>query len=294
MVQNEYKSVIDDITNDRVAFDVQTHGTDQGLLEAMAAGIYKSFKCIPGQLLTASLIELGSKSLCEMMGEEDCYTPGDYEATVLKLISQKVGIHVFHQDLLTKRIIDVCLETNLYDTIERRNRIGAKGRSFITPEDLNAAVASRIDILGMLEPWEVDLISDDALTSAIRNDRTQGMVLENAGRRDILIKEISHGLWCNNQTITKSGEVQMTGIARPASLRDAISERMKIDDRNVHDILYYDCFAAGFPVESFKSLVRSKARQDWIIGIFPAQELIRVFKDDFRMKGKILEHELGM
>lgn len=72
IVENEYKSVIDDITNDRVAFDVQTHGTDQGLLEAMAAGTYKSFKCLPGRLLTDSLIELGSKSLCEMMGEENC------------------------------------------------------------------------------------------------------------------------------------------------------------------------------------------------------------------------------
>lgn len=195
---------------------------------------------------------------------------------------------------MTKRIIDACLELKLYDTIERRNRIGAKGRALITPHDLNKAVERRIDILGMLESWEVSLITDDTLSSAIRDDRTQGMVLENIGRRDILIKEISRGLWCNNQTITKAGEVTMIGLPRPASLRDAISERMKIDDRNVHDILYYDCFAAGFPVESFKSLVRSKARQDWIIGIFPAQELIRVFKDDFRMKGKILEHELGI
>lgn len=293
-MDDQKKRVIDDLVNGRVDFDSRVHGTDHGLLEAMASGTYKSFKVIPGYILSPPLIEAGSKSLCELMGEEDCFTPGDYEATALKLITRKVGLNVFHQDLLTKKIIETCLDVNLRDTIERRNRIGSKGQSFITPEILNRAVASRIDILDLLDPSEVRLITDESLITAIRNDQSQGMKLDKVGRRDILIKEIASGLWFNQNTEGEPGDILIKGNPRPLTLPEAISVRMKMDQRNAHDILYYDCYAAGFPVENFKSLVRSKARQEWIIGIFPAKDLIPVFKGDLGMKGKILEQDLGM
>ena len=293
-MEDQYKALVDDLANGRIAFDVGNHGADHGLLEAMASWTYKSFKVIPGAILTQSLIEIGAKSLCEMMGEEQCYTPGSYEATALNLIEKSISLHSFHHDLLTKKIIDACLELSPWDTIERRNRIGSTGRALITAEGLNSAVQVRIDILGLLEPWEVSQISDEALEKAIRNHPTQGMMLDKVGRRDVLIREISKGLWCTILTTTKSGNIKIAGLPRPASLPNAISARMKTDERNATDILYYDCFAAGFPVEAFKNLVRSKARKDWILGIFPAEDLIRAFKDDMGMKGKILEHGLGM
>lgn len=290
---DEYKAVMEDLTNGRVAFEDRTHGTDQGLLEAMASSTYKSFKVIPGHLLTDSLIELGSKSLCEMMGEEDCFVSGDYEATALALMNRKVGLLILHQDLLTRPIIEACLNISLYDTIERRDRIGVNGRSLITDEDLNKAIESRIDLLGLLDPDEVRLITDEALTRAITNNPSQGMLLEKVGRRDILIKAVAGGLWHNDMTWGEPSD-NLTGRPRPPTLRDSITARMKIDDRAAYDILYYDCYAAGFPVEDFKHLVRSKARQDWIVGIFSADELIKVFKDDLGMKGRILEYDLGM
>lgn len=290
---DKYKAVIDDLSNGRIAFDAHTHGTDQPLLEAMASWSYKSFKVIPGHLLTAPLIELGSKSLCNMLGEEDCHTPGDYEGTAVALMKRQIGLLVLHQDLLTRPIIEASLSVKLYDTIERRNRIGIKGRSLITPEDLNSAVASRIDILALLDPAEVRLITDESLTKAIMSDKSQGMMLEKVGRRDILIKAIAAGLWHNESTWGEPIDI-LKGRPRPPTLRDSITERMKMDEREAYDILYYDCFAAGFPVEDFKNLVRSKARQDWILGIFSSDELIPVFKDDLGMKGKILEYDLGL
>lgn len=291
-----YKQVIDDLVNSRIEFDDLVHGSDSALIEAMAASDYRAFRLIPGHLLTPELIDIGANDLCELMGEEDCFTQGSYESTVLKLLNKNINLlHAFHPDLLTKKIIDAYLEDSPWSTVDRRKRIGSLAASFIDADALNKAVEARIDILSILDPSEVALLTDHTLLASLLNQPSYGLHLEQVGRKDILTKAISQGLWLNNHTWdTLDLDNPLQGAPRPPTLRDAVETRMKMDARNQVDSLYYDCFVAGHSLEDLKPLVRSRARRAWVMGLFPADEIRAVFKDDYEMKGMLLEQDLGM
>lgn len=296
MMTDQYKQVIDDLVNSRIEFDDLAHGSDPSLIEAMAASDYRAFRLIPGRLLTPELIDIGASDLCELMGEEDCFTQGSYESTVLKLLNKNINLlHAFHPDLLTKKIIDAHLEDSPWITIDRRKRIGALGASFIDAAALNKAVEARIDILSILDPSELELLTDQTLLASLSNKPSYGVYLEKIGRKDILIKAISEGLWLNNHTWdTLDLGNPLQGAPRPPTLRDAVETRMKMDATNQIDSLYYDCFVAGHSLEDLKPLVRSRARRAWIVELFPADEIRAVFRDDYEMKGMLLEQDLGM
>lgn len=293
-MSENYKAVIDDLVNNRVEFDDGIHGSDLQLLRAMAVGGYRSFKKIPERYLSPELIDLAAQDLCELMGEKDCYVPGCYETTALNLLARKVDMHSLHRDLLTKKIIDTCLEMNPYKTVGRRKKIGALGASFIDPKALGKAVEAKIAVLTILDASEIASLTDDNLAASIRNDPSQGRHLQRIGRRDILIQEISKGLWCNQTSWECPVDVDIKGHPRPPTLADAVAARMRIDEQNLIDILYHDCFVAGFPIQEVRPLIKSRAEREWLIELYPRDDLLKAFKYDRQMKGLLLEQELGM
>lgn len=288
-----YNDLIKELVSKKKAFDLDIHGKNDVLLAEMAASDYRAFKQIPARLLSPGLIDSGSLSLCSMWGEEASFSPGDYEATALSLIPKGVNLHSFHPCLLTKKIIDASLVAQLWDTFSKKGNLGPKATEWFDANVINDAVARRLDIISLLDPAEVKLLRDDSLIAGLHNRAMNGHFLEQIGRRDIIVKEILNGWWINDGQHNSPTDDIIYGRLRPSSVAEAISKRMEMTPGE-NDALFYDCYVAGFPPQTVAPLINSRARQDWVMTVFPSSDLINTFKHHARMKGRILEVELGM
>lgn len=264
------------------------------LISRMAGHNYPSFKLIPEEFLTPELIDTGAMTMCQQWDEKDCYVKGDYEQSALNLINKGIHFSTFHHALITKAIIDACIESNPLNTVKKRKELGTKASEFFDAAVLNKAVGYEFELLMHLDGAELKLLTDETIVTSFRKSPSQGLILAKIGRKDILIQEIANGLWSFDDSVAREDGVKRFGISRPKNIGSAVNARMKIDLRNKDDTLYLNAYIAGYPLEEVIRFFHTPARREVLMEIFPTDQLIEAFKGDRQMMGRIVEADLGL
>lgn len=264
-------------------FDLEIHGRDEELLLAMSMGGLGTFKRIPGELLTPALIENGALSTCEMLEEIDCYVQGDPDKTFLALIAKGHSFHSVHPALLTKEMIEESYRQSPHDTIRKRGSKGDRVYALYDTELMIKAVSEHITLLTDLDEDELRKIPDEVIAKSFSSDPGQGFVLERCGKFHILVEAVKDGLWPADME-----------PARPSNLRDAMAFRLQCNKFDLHKIIYLNAYIAGFTAAEAAAVASSSEAKSLLLELYPTDELLKVFAGDRKMKGRIVEADLGM
>jgi hypothetical protein len=284
--EEQYTTIIRGLTSGEIDFDMEVHGQDQALLDQIAESSSSAFKKIPVELITEKMKDMSIVNICIMHAEEQCHVKNDYEQSAINLMGMGAHISSFHRDLLTEKIAHCALEYNISSTLTFRDQLNESQKALFTPDMLKYAFENAPETVKKLSREEVEQIGDETLLSVFMKAQVFAYSLFQIGKPKLFSQVVAAGAWMYPGVFNEN--------PRPSDLGETIRKRMKLENFMHKEIAYYNAYIASHPLIDVAPLMKSTARRKVLLEIFPAQELLQVFKDDREMKGLILEEEMGL
>lgn len=223
---------------------------------------------------------------------------GRYEVTdhrELSLEAIRLG-HADFEDVPGEYIDeDFLIEVNTCTFGRKPSKTLLKARPELITERVVKAICSRSiskarDFCAAGGDKAAELMKDEYLVKAIRNQISDAESLVGMGKAHVLTGMLAEGFWPAYRTLPNQIAVFRVPPSTPAEALDRLCTKLSPGDRTLHR-----CWLQSKPTnEVVAALQGSQKGLDELFAIYPERELRKHMKSNRALSGRFLENDLGM